>query len=68
MSNYSTAGTWDTTTTTDATNNVYNFSTDGAIWFPYYLESTWEPYEETNYTPKWHITQGYKKQMNTMWD
>ena len=69
MNNYSTAGTWDITTTTGTTNNVYNFSTDGGgAWFPYYLESTWLPYDETNYTPKWHIAQGYKNQIKSMWD
>ncbi len=69
MNNYSTAGTWDVTTTTGST-NMYNLTTNetGSIWFPYYQESIWLPYEEIKYTPKWHIIQGYKNQIKTMWD
>ena len=68
MNNYSTAGTWDVTTTTSST-NTYDLTTDGAAtWFPYYNESTWLPYDETDYIPKWHIAQGYKNQIKSMWD
>lgn len=68
MNNYSTAGSWDVTTLTGST-NTYNLTTDGtAVWFPYYYESTWLPCTETNYIPKWHITQGYKNQIKSMWD
>ena len=69
MNNYSTASSWDLTTTTGSTINTYNLSTDGTgVWFPYYDESTWLPYIETKYIPKWHIKEGYKNQIKSMWD
>lgn len=54
---------------TSSTAGTYNLSTDtGGTWFPYYNESTWVPYVETDYIPKWHIAQGYKIQIKSMWD
>ena len=69
MSDYPYVNTWDVTTTTGST-NTYNLTTDGtsSVWFPYYQESIWLPYEEEKYTPKWHIAQGYKNQIKSMWD
>lgn len=60
---------WDTTATTTDNIVTYNLQTDGTgEWFPYYTESTWLPYKEVKYIPKWHTTQGYKNQIKTMWD
>lgn len=52
------------TTSTDG-NNV-TFMTDG-MWVSY-CDIDWLPYHETQYNPKWHILQGYRKQMESMWD
>ena len=57
--------TWNTTSTSD--NMIYQFDTSDG-WFPYYQESTWLPYKDVKYIPRWHITQGYRNQIKTMWD
>ncbi len=72
MSNYYNNNIWNTTaTTSDGTSNymsnTFTVSTDN-MWFPYYMESTWVPYTEVKYKPKWHIKLGYKNQINRMWD
>lgn len=53
------------TSTTDSA--TLTFTSDNT-WFPYYQESTWLPYSCEKYMPKWHITQGYKNQIESMWD
>ena len=60
---------WSTTGST-SDNFTFTASTlaNDTIWFPYYDESTWLPYKYEPYVPKWHITQGYKNQIKTMWD
>ena len=50
---------WNTTSTASDTSGV---------WFPYYAESTWVPYVDEKYEPKWHIAKGYKYQIKHMWD
>ena len=55
--------TWNNTSASD---NITLTTSD--VWFPYYTESRWLPYKEVKYIPKWHITQGYKNQIKTMWD
>ncbi len=61
--------TWNTTAST-SDNATLTFSTAGTgnVWFPYYKESTWLPYDCENYCPKWHIRLGYKNQMRNMWN
>ena len=61
MSNF----TWDTT----ASDTVTCFtSTADSSTYTFIYEEEWKPYSETKYKPKWHITLGYKIQMNQMWE
>ena len=43
------------------------FTTD-SFWFPVPADEDWMPYHFKKYDPQWHITQGYKNQIKTMWD
>ena len=56
--------TWDTT----AADTVTSFTTADSGSYTFIYEEEWKPYSETKYKPKWHITLGYKIQMNQMWE
>ena len=56
--------TWDTT----ASDIVTCFTTNDSGSYTFIYEEEWKPYSETKYKPKWHITLGYKIQMNQMWE
>ncbi len=55
---------WNSTANTSGN---YTLSTND-MWFPNYTESTWVPYVDEKYEPKWHIKKGYKNQIKKMWD
>ena len=46
----------------------YSDCTTDSFWFPVPADEDWMPYHFTQYEPKWHITQGYKNQIESMWD
>ena len=56
--------TWDTT----AADTVTCFTTADSGSYTFTFEEEWKPYSEIKYKPKWHITLGYKIQMNQMWE
>lgn len=51
MNNY----TW--TNSTAGTANITMSTSD--CWFPYYIDSTWEPYDKIEYYPAWHLLVSY---------
>ena len=55
---------WNTIATTSDTNSV-DYTT---VWFDDFTFTSWLPYKYEQYTPKWHIDQGYKNQIKHMWD
>ena len=51
---------WTTTaSTTDCATLTLTNGTDSSLWFPYYMESTWMPYEEEKYYPAYHLLKSY---------
>jgi len=60
--------TFTTSTVSDVTSTI-NPTDSSSIWFPYYMESTWMPYQYVEYEPLWHKKYAaIKYQMDTMWD
>ncbi len=60
-----------TYTTDGTTGNILSFTSntswnlnDYSVWPKGVSDASFEK----KYTPKWHILQGYKNQMDTMWD
>jgi len=63
--------TYMTTNGTDSnTGCSFTFPTDFSLSNDYYEwpKGISNYSTEKKYKPKWHITQGYKNQMNSMWD
>ena len=56
-----------TTSSTAGADLVWASTADLTTFVPDSEFSSWEPYLFEKYTPKWHIIQGYKIQIKTMW-
>ncbi len=62
---------WNTSaisTTGDAFTLTCNGTANDCYWYPIPEDKDWLPYHFKDYEPKWHITLGYKNQMEKMWD
>ncbi len=62
---------WNTSaisTTGDAFTLTCNGTANDCYWYPIPEDKDWLPYHFDTYEPKWHITLGYKNQMEKMWD
>jgi len=57
----------DETTNNFTWTNTISSTDVNTAYFSNFEYTSWQPYTYEKYHPEWHITQGYKIQIRTMW-